>query len=128
MNAKETHRVNLLEFLGNPENPFPNRSFIAVTVLGLSNSQSLYAVFSVAEIEEIEREGLELRRQKYAPLIAKADTALLKEAEEGNVPAIKLAYQRFEGWSEKHAIEVSNTVVKITRKRFDGTKAEDKEE
>jgi len=108
MTAKERHRCKLLEYLSNPENDMPNRVYMNDVVLGFHKSKRyIYVVFTVDELNEIESEALEIRRKKYKPAIAKADKALLAEAEAGNVQAIKLAYQRFEDWSEKQRKEVT---------------------
>jgi hypothetical protein len=106
MNAKERHRIKIIEYLGNPDNDFPNRETIASTVLEISK-QALYKHFTLDELQEIEQEGLELRRTKYAAHLAQIDISLLKEAKKGKTDSAKLAYQRFENWSEKHNHEVT---------------------
>lgn len=103
--AKEKHRLKLIEHLGEPSNDFPNREGLAL-VCGISKV-TLYAHFTPEELTQIEKEGLELRRTKYTVPLSKADKALMKEAEDGNVQAIKLAYQRFENWNEKQVHEHS---------------------
>ena len=101
MTAKERHRCKLLEYLGNPENPFPNRLQMGKDVLKFKNPAQLYVAFNLEELSEIEKEGLELRRQKYASQLAKVDKGLLEKAAAGDAAAAKLVYQRFEQWSEK---------------------------
>lgn len=103
--AKERHRYKLLEYLGNPENPFCNRNSMA-SVLGIRRV-TLYSHFTPTELAEIEQEALEMRRKKYAPRLSRADNALLERAEMGDVAAIKLAYQRFDAWSESQKHEVT---------------------
>lgn len=107
MVAKDKHRLTIIEYIGNPSNDFPNRETIATEVLGFSLRQQLYNTFTVDELSEMEAEGLELRRKKYAPELSKVDTAMLKAAGEGDSKAAKLCYQRFEGWSEKKGLEIS---------------------
>jgi hypothetical protein len=105
MKAKERHRIQLIEFLGNPENEFYNRCNQATKILNFANSASLYRSFTPNELAEIEQEALEIRRRKYAPEIAKIDKAMLKKAQTGDPKAAQLCYRRFEGWSEKRKIE-----------------------
>lgn len=116
---REQHRAKLLEYCGNPENEFPDRTEMAVNVLGFKSRASLYHSFTPDELCEIEREALEIRRKKYNPEIAKVDRALLKKAREGDTQAAKLIYQRFEGWSEKqireHTGSVSANINELTR-------------
>jgi len=69
-------------------------------VLGIKRT-TLYHHFTPAELSEIEKEGLDARRTKYASLIAHVDQGLLKRAKEGDPQAAKLIYQRFEDWTEK---------------------------
>jgi hypothetical protein len=107
MTAKEKHREKLLEYLGNPENEFLNRVRLAIEVLGFAKRESLYQTFTLDELNEIEAEALEIRRKKYKSEIAKADKALFKQAHGGDVAAIKLCYQKFEDWSERHRNELT---------------------
>lgn len=106
MKAKQKHRTKMLEYLGNPENDIPNREGLAYAI-GIKKP-TLYMHFTPEELSEIEAEGLSERRKKYAPQISKVDTALLKKASSGDPLACKLVYQRFEGWSEKQQVDVSN--------------------
>lgn len=108
MLAKEKHAFKLLEYLGNPANVWPDRETLAIEVLGFKNRESLYNTFLASELNEIEKEALEVRRTKYAPALANADLALIKEAVDGNVQAIKLMYQKIEGWSEKQILAGPN--------------------
>jgi len=109
--AKERHKVKLLEFLGNPENEFYNRYNMAKKVLNFSKSVTLYRSFSPAELSEIEREALKIRRTKYSAEIAKVDKAILRRAQSGDVQAAKLCFQKFEGWSERRKVEHAGLLV-----------------
>jgi hypothetical protein len=120
--AKEKHKINLLEYLGNPENPFCNRNSMALA-LGIKRV-TLYAHFTPTELTEIEEEALETRRKKYAPKIASADNALFKQAERGDVHAIKLVYQRFEDWGEKQKRELQHEFPHLVE-AIEAAKAED---
>ncbi|MDG5466805.1 hypothetical protein P9J64_00560 [Deltaproteobacteria bacterium IMCC39524] len=95
----------LLNYLSNPENPWLDRQTLATEVLGYSKPQSLWNLFQGSELDEIEKEALELRRQRCSTISAKVDQALLKKALEGDVKAIKLYYQRYENWSERQILD-----------------------
>jgi hypothetical protein len=103
MNAKERHKIKLIEYIGNPDNDFPGREQLG-PICGVT-IQALRKHFSVEEFQAIEKEGLELRRKKYARQISYADQGLLKKAAEGDPQACKLVYQRFESWSERQIRE-----------------------
>lgn len=104
--AKERHRGKLLQYLGNPENEVPARCLFSTEILGLSNGEYIYQVFTPDELAEIEREALEIRRKKYATLLSNVDRALYNQCLKGDPQAIKLFYQRFENWSERKTLAV----------------------
>ena len=101
----------LLRYLGNPENEFLTREKLATQVLGYKNPEAIYDAFTPDELTEINRQALEMRRKKYAPHIAAIDYALLKRAKEGDVQAIKLVFQRFEGWAEANKTGFDNETI-----------------
>ena len=107
MEAKARHRQTMLEWLGDPENPIPTRKDLAL-ICGICK-ETMYLHFTPDELTEIEDEGLAMRRRKYAPRLASIDLALIKQAEGGDPKAIKLAYQRFEDWGEKKAVDHSSS-------------------
>lgn len=107
--AKERHRVTLIEYLSNPDNPYLRRSGLSTEVLGFSNQTVIYTHFSPDELSEIEHEALELRRKCYATKLAQVDQGLLKAAIRGGAAEAKLAYERFEGWNPKKISEVTFT-------------------
>lgn len=113
MKAKDRHRLKLLEYLGNPENDFPNRVTMNTLVLGFKNEKYIYHVFTPDELTEIEGEALKVRRKKYKPAIAKVDKGILEKAAEGDAPAAKLCYQRFENWSEKKKLEIEDMTITV---------------
>ncbi len=100
MAAKDRWKCKIVEYLANPENDFPSREYLALDVLGMKHKQHLFRIFTGAELQEIEREALEIRRTKYAASIALVDKGLLRKAAEGDSAAAKLVYQRFDGWAE----------------------------
>lgn len=99
--GKQAKKARILDYLSNPENPWIDRQTLATEVLGYRKAQSLWNLIPSAELNQIEQEALELRRKRCAHISARVDQALLEKALSGNVQAIKLYYQRFEGWSEK---------------------------
>lgn len=107
MKAKEKHKTRMLAYLANPDNEMPNREQMA-SIIGIKKT-TLYLHFTPDELSEIETEGLNQRRKKYAPRLTKVDNAILDKAAEGDPNAAKLVYQRFEGWSEKKQHEVSGS-------------------
>ena len=110
LKAKGRNKLKLVEYIGDPKNDFPDRTTMALTVLGYSKVESLYRHFSPDELSAIEDEGLQLRRKKYAPELSRVDRGLLKKASEGDSKSAKLCYQRFEGWAEKTQIDVGVTI------------------
>jgi len=60
--------------------------------------------FSPAEWEKI-RDGARQTYAQYAPAV---DMALMEKAKKGDVKAIELFFQRYEGWSVKQNMEILN--------------------
>jgi hypothetical protein len=109
--AADVARQKILEYASNPENPILNRTALATQICGYKCVQNLYSIFTVDELCEIDLEALTMRRKRYAASFARIDEALRKKAEEGDPTAIKLAYQRLEGWSEKQQIEQTTKIL-----------------
>ena len=101
----EQHRVKLVEYLADPENEFPSRSFLASNVLGFKNASVIYRHFTPAELDQIEAEALELRRRRYVRSFAAVDSAMIAKAKDGDPVAAKLIYQRLEGWNPAQKVE-----------------------
>ena len=95
MKAKEKHKINLLKYLADWANDFPTRTEMA-GILGLKK-HTLWKHFSPAEFQEIENEGLELRKKGSSKQRALVYTAMLKEAVNGNVSAQREFLDRTEG-------------------------------
>ena len=104
MKAKEKYRQILIEHMANPDNQFLTRGKMA-EVCKIKRT-TLYMHFTPKDLTLIEREALDLRRTKYAKEMAGVDISLIKRAQKGDVQAAKLAYQRFENWSEKQKHEI----------------------
>ena len=95
MVAKEKHKIRLLQYLSDWDNPFPNKNEMAA-VLGVQ-LQTMYYHFTPAELNEILNEGLELRKKDSAGPRSEVYEAMLKEAKGGVVPAQKEFLERTEG-------------------------------
>lgn len=108
LTAKDRHRINILEYLANPENTVCSRTKLA-EVLGITTT-SLYQFFKTDELSAVELEALNLRRGRYALKLAQVDSALLERAiDDKDVKAIELVYKKFENWNPNHKIEVSTS-------------------
>lgn len=104
-NVAPFYRAKLVEYLSDPENPSLTREEYAKNLLGIARN-TLYKHFSPETLAEIEAEGLGLRRARCAGTSANVDRALVNRALAGDVGAIKLYYQRIEGWSERSTVAV----------------------
>ena len=100
----------LLNYLGNSDNK-PVKSRTEYKKILKISINYLLKIFTPDELTEIEKKALELRRLQYSNRMALIDDSLLEKAAEGKAPEVKLAYQRFEGWTEKTVTEVSNTLT-----------------
>ena len=130
MKAKERYRLKIMEYLSEPMNQMPSRTELA-SIMGISKVM-LYNHFKGDELTEIETEALKERRKKYAPHLARVDLGIMERAAEGDPQAAKLAYQRFEGWTEKQRLDHSSsdgsmsppTKIEIVAAGFDDTDSE----
>ena len=106
--CRARHKATLIEYLSNPDNKPVNRKKLSIEVLGFADGTVLYQVFTPEEIRDIEHEALELRRKCYASKLARVDDAVLNRAmsEEGTAADAKLAFQRYESWSERSIQEL----------------------
>jgi len=95
MKAKERHKIKLLKYLGNWENDFPKRIEMP-GILGIQKS-TLRKHFSPVELQEIENEGLELRKKHSGRPRAQVYKSMLKEAKGGNISAQREFLDRTEG-------------------------------
>lgn len=109
--AKTRNRTVILEYLADPRNEWLGRVQIARKLLGYTSANSMYAIHSPREIQEIELEAIDMRRTAYISKLSRVDDALFEKAYTGDVQAIKLVYQRFENWSEKHDMKIQGGVV-----------------
>jgi hypothetical protein len=93
-----------MEILQDTSIPFPNRTELC-ELLGIKSRSNLYQMFSLEEIDTLYTDGVAFRREKLKERGAEVDEALLLLALAGDVQAIKLYYQRHEGWSPSQSIE-----------------------
>ena len=113
LSVKDILRERVIDILGDPEQDVVQQdpdtqtqcrvwqSYADISRKFGYNPNYIWQSFGKQEIREIEKDALELRRQRYSKEMKDIDLALLDRAKGGDVPAIKLSYQRFEGWSEK---------------------------
>lgn len=105
----------MVQYISDPDNIFPTRSVLAVTVLGYKHTVTLYKLFSPDELTEIETEGLELRKKRTARQRADVYDALFKEAASGNIQAIKEFLDRTEGKvKDKVEVDQGDVEIKVT--------------
>ncbi|WP_027357834.1 hypothetical protein [Desulforegula conservatrix] len=101
---KEKYKNELMEFWSILPPGELSRQEIARQALGISK-QAMYKHFTPEELDEIEKQCLEIRRQRYSLKLMKVDDTVFRRAIAGNIPAAKLCYQRFEGWNPNQKIE-----------------------
>lgn len=80
MAVKKKNRIKLIEYLSDPENEFPNRTQMALSILGYKQVKSMYRLFSTAELEEIENEAWENRKARTVKQRADVYHAMYKRA------------------------------------------------
>jgi len=95
--TKEVQTVKILELLSDPDTPPLSRGEL-VRVLGKDPS-NFYKMFPAVELDQLYRDALKLRRERMAAQSGIVDAALLAAVKSGDVQAIKLYYQRHEGWA-----------------------------
>ena len=108
---RERAKDKLLDYLSNPDNkPVESRKEY-LKIINIKSAVTFLKMFSSEELTKLEAKALELRRLQYSNRMALIDDGLLEKAAEGKAPEAKLAYQRFEGWTEKTVTEVTNTLT-----------------
>ena len=95
--AKDIAKEKLLNYLSNPENEFMTRLRLSNEVLGYKNPNQLNAMFTAAEIQEIEDEALVLRKKRSARQRGNVLDAMYQKAVRGDVSAMKEYLDRTEG-------------------------------
>jgi len=105
-------RQKMIEYWADPSNEILSRCHIAVKILKYKSHSGLYRMFRPEEIDEIEREALDLRRKRFALALMRVDDGLLRRAAEGDPQAAKLAYMKFENWmpGERRQVDLTSDV------------------
>ena len=98
----------LVEHLSDLDNDWPRFREHYAPLIGIK-PVTLRKYLSSEEFADMESEALDNRRKSISRLSASVDSALLKAAKDGDVQAIKLWYQKLEGWNEKTAIDLQAT-------------------
>jgi len=91
------YKAKLLEYLGNPQNEWPQNRIDYARIILNKAIKSLYDNFTPDELTEIEQEALQIRRQRYSPKLSQVDRRMLNSAAKGDTKAAKLIYERIEG-------------------------------
>lgn len=95
--AKERQTVNILKYLGDPENKWLTRSDLSLEVCGYKDPNTIYKLFSPDELTEIEEQAAEERKRRCAPQRMRVYESLYNQALLGNVQAAKEFLDRVEG-------------------------------
>jgi len=78
LEAKEKHKLKLIEYLGNPEKEFPKRGqFPAILEV---SKKTLYKNFTPLELSDIEKEAVEIRKASSSRQRATVLDSLFKRA------------------------------------------------
>jgi len=94
--AKDMHRINLLSYLREWENPWPKGTKGLAKICKVK-PETICFHFTPAELDEIRSEGLELRKKNSHNQRASVYDAMLKEAKKGNTTAQNSFLDRTEG-------------------------------
>lgn len=111
LSKRDILRERIVDYLGDPDNDVPVSdepgasklwdSYANISHIFGYKGNRIVQTFSRRELYGIEKEALDLRRTRFSKPLKQIDDALISRALGGDVSAIKLAYQRLEGWSEK---------------------------
>jgi hypothetical protein len=99
--AKDRIKIKIIEYWSNPDNAFIPWQRLCTEFCHYKNSRYLFKLFTIEERRQIAWKAVEERRKNCAPQSAAVDHGLLKKAVSGDAAAVKLWYQKMEGWSEK---------------------------
>jgi len=111
LTAKDIHERKLIEYLSDPNSKPLTRGQLSTKILGFKNEISIHGCFTKSELVEIEWKALDARRRQYAGSISEIDKSLIKRAKSGDSNAIKLAYQRFEGWAPAKELKLKGDMT-----------------
>lgn len=94
---REMHRQHIVEYLSDPDNEWLSRTDIALNVCNYKQAHAIYRIFTPTELDELEREALEIRKKRSAGRRAKVYDAMYNSALGGDVQAQKAYLDRMEG-------------------------------
>jgi hypothetical protein len=116
------YHAQILDILTEDGTLMPNRTELARR-MGIDRD-TLYNNFTGEELTEVYNEALDIRRKQLAGKSVEVDRALLKAALAGDTHAIKLYYQRHEGWSPTTKIEGDITHMTLAERLMQIEKGE----
>ncbi len=97
-------REQLIEYLSRPDlEHWPKRKDYFAAI-GAPPSTNPYTYFTTQEISDMEEEALRRKRARCSSDLVRVDKALLDKALTGDTAAIKLFYQRFDGFVEQRKL------------------------
>jgi hypothetical protein len=108
--SKEVVTEKIMDILSNPDQSPPIRTALC-KVLGKEKG-NFYKMFPAAELDQLYKDALLIRRERMAAQSGIVDAALLKAVKAGDVQAIKLYYQRHEGWAP--TTKISGDITHMT--------------
>jgi hypothetical protein len=109
-NEREAIKQEIANRLAALTPPWPSRKTYAKKFFKrkCSDGKWLWRHLTPNEIGEAETMALELRRRNMARVLVEIDQALFSQALGGDVAAIKLAYEKFEGHGSVHTHKFEN--------------------
>lgn len=111
MKPRDKYYELVRSYYADPENPPATRTDLAKAIK--VNRKTIYKYLTLTEFARAEHEGLAIRRERLAATSVDIDRALMVKACEGDVPAMKLFYQRLEGWSERSIVSIEPTTDEL---------------
>lgn len=102
MSAFDKYKKTIIDYISDPENEFPTRTEMALDIVKYKNISALYKIFTRDDLAEIEREGLDERRKRYSRDLSLIDRSMITQAQDGDIDAAKLIYDRLEGSVPQH--------------------------
>lgn len=112
-----------LEILSDWDGKYPTREVFA-EALGFRSVTGMEWYISKEDKANLEAQALELRRHRIAGCSLQVDRALFRKALTGDPAAIKLWYQRHEGWAERSIVTPDIELLRELA-QSDGLDAED---
>jgi len=108
--AKSKLRHEIIEYLSNPSNTFVT-SISGIAKILDKPASSVSNHFNAEQFAELCGDALRSRRNRYTKQSEALDQALYKKAKSGDVGALKLFFQMYEGFGERTFNESKYVVV-----------------